>query len=268
MASKANKPDTFTKQMLEMPAFRALLRSVEADFYEDFELPEPILDLGCGDGHFATIAFDKKLNVGIDPWWQPLKEADERKIYDVVSCASGAKMPLPSNYFNTVVSNSVLEHIPDIEPVIGEVERVLKPGGWFYFCVPGPNFRRFLSVARLLDAAHLPGAAESYRLLFDRIARHYYYSSPEEWTARMERHGLQVHRWWSYFSKEALTMLEWWHPLGLPSVINKKIKNDWGVLPPAIRKVTTEALLRPYYEESLPREGAYLFFIVRKPHAK
>ncbi len=38
-----------------LPYFRALLRAVEAGFYRDFELPSPVYDLGCGDGHFARL---------------------------------------------------------------------------------------------------------------------------------------------------------------------------------------------------------------------
>ena len=144
--------ERFRRQLRELPAFRALLRAVEADFYTGLPLPAPILDLGCGDGHFASVAFTRKLDVGLDPWWGPLQEARARHVYHTLTHADGARMPFPDARFATVVSNSVLEHIPDVEPVVHEVARVLQPGGWFHFCVPGPNFRRFLSVARVLDA--------------------------------------------------------------------------------------------------------------------
>ena len=62
----------------DLPYFRSLLRAVEARFYQGFDLPHPILDVGCGDGHFATVAFDYKLDVGIDPWGSPIREASQR----------------------------------------------------------------------------------------------------------------------------------------------------------------------------------------------
>ncbi len=257
----------FRGQLGQLPAFRALLRSVEAHFYVDLPLPAPVLDLGCGDGHFAAATFDEALDVGLDPWWPPLREAGTRAAHRVLTCANGARMPFPDAHFATVVSNSVLEHIPEVEPVLHETARVLAPGGRFYFCVPGPSFRRYLSVARGLDRLGLDGLAERYRRLFDRITRHYYYHNPQTWRARVAETGLRVTRWWSYFSPQALTALEWGHPLGAPTLVSKVLFGRWIVAPTRWNLALTERLLRRYYEEPLPPgdEGAYLFFIARKP---
>ena len=263
-------PARFGRQLRELPAFRGLLRAVEADFYTDLPLPAPVLDLGCGDGHFASVTFDRPLDVGLDPWWGPLQEANARvstsahNVYHTVTHADGARMPFPDAHFATVVSNSVLEHIPDVEPVVREVARVLQPGGWFHFCVPGPNFRQFLSVARALDAIRLRGLAEAYRRLFDRISRHHYYNTPEAWHARLSQAGLRVERWWSYFSPAALAALEWGHPLGLPTVLAKKLSGRWLFSPTRWNLALTERLLRRFYEEPIPQEGAYLFFVAQK----
>ncbi|MFP4344077.1 MAG: class I SAM-dependent methyltransferase [Anaerolineales bacterium] len=261
-----NSPaDTFERQLEELPAFRALLRAVEARFYADLPLPRPVLDLGCGDGHFATVAFPEGLEVGLDPWWAPLQEAREHDHYDLLTHALGARLPFRAAAFGTVVSNSVLEHIPTVDPVLQEVARVLRPGGWFHFCVPGPNFRRFLSVSRFLDGLGLRRYAAAYRRLFDRISRHHTYDTPQGWEARLERVGLRVERRWSYFSRGALAALEWGHPLGLPSLVTKRLTGRWLLVPRRWNLVLTAALLRRYYHESLPEEGAYLFFVVRQP---
>ena len=63
----------------DLPYFRAMLRAVEAQFYQQFELPAPTLDLGCGDGHFASITFDRKLEVGLDPWAGPIHQAARKR---------------------------------------------------------------------------------------------------------------------------------------------------------------------------------------------
>ncbi|MGC9398658.1 MAG: class I SAM-dependent methyltransferase [Anaerolineae bacterium] len=257
--------DTFERQLRELPAFRALLRAVEARFYADLPLPRPILDLGCGDGHFAGMAWPQGVEVGLDPWWGPLQEAKRHANHGLLICAEGAHAPFADASFATVVSNSVLEHIPEVEPVLDEVTRVLRPGGWFHFCVPSPNFRRFLSVGRALDALGLKAWAEAYRRLFDHISRHYHYAAPETWTARLTRRGLQVERRWSYFSPRALAALEWGHPLGLPSALVKKVTGRWLLAPTTWNLALTAALLRPLYEEPLPEEGAYLFFSAQKP---
>ena len=40
--------DGFRRQLTELPAFRALLRAVEADFYTDLPMPSPCLIWGVG----------------------------------------------------------------------------------------------------------------------------------------------------------------------------------------------------------------------------
>ena len=106
------------RHLSALPYFRAMLRAVEDRFYQGLELPEPVLDVGCGDGHFASVAFDHPLTVGLDPWAQPLREARQRRAYRMVLQADGAHMPFADNTFASAVSNSVLEHIPPVEAVL------------------------------------------------------------------------------------------------------------------------------------------------------
>lgn len=254
----------FSRQLRELPAFRGLLRAVETDFYQDLPMPEPVLDLGCGDGHFAEATFAAPLDVGLDPSWPPLREAALRGRHSWLTHADGAAMPFPSASFGTVVSNSVLEHIPEVDPVLEQVARVMEPGGWFHFTVPGPRFRNCLSVARALDTVGLASLAERYRRLFDRISRHCYYLSPDAWQERLARVGLDVAQWWPYFSQGALAALEWGYPLGLPCVLAKKLTGRRLVVPQPWNVALTEWLLRRFYDEPLTGTGVYLFFSVRK----
>jgi SAM-dependent methyltransferase len=255
----------FQRQLTELPAFRALLRAFESDFYQDLPLPAPILDLGCGDGHFASVTFDNKISVGLDPWWRPLQESKSHAKYKWLVHAQGGTTPFANESFATIISNSVLEHIESLNPVLHEVSRLLKPGGWFYFCVPSPQFRTYLSVARILDILHAFKLAEAYRRLFDRISRHKSYLTPDIWTAQLKLSGLVVTRWWAYFSPAALRALEWGHPLGLPTVIIKKLTGQWLLVPQRWNLYFTERILRQYYTEQPSTEGAYLFFVVHKP---
>ena len=65
---------------------RALLRSVEARFYEAIDLPEPVLDLGCGDGRLVTGAAKKYgcRGVGFDIDPERVKEARAKVIEEGV----------------------------------------------------------------------------------------------------------------------------------------------------------------------------------------
>jgi len=263
--------DLLWRHLCDLPAFRALLRTVEAHFYADLPLARPVLDLGCGDGHFASVAFDDPLEAGFDPWWGPLVEAHERGAYQVLSRAEGARMPYPDGYFGTVVSNSVLEHIPRLQPVLAETARVLRPGGWFYFCVPSPSFLPFLSIGRALDGVGLRSLGDAYRRLFNRISRHYHCDGADAWERRLEAVGLRLVRWWPYFTRRALVALECGHYLGLPSLVCKKLTGRWVLWPSRANLWLAERALRPLYRESLSLgnddgsgAGAYLFFVAAR----
>ncbi len=259
-------PDDYLwRHIKELPYFRGLLRAVEARFYEDIPLAEPILDLGCGDGHFASAMPPHPPFFGIDPWWAPLTEARRRSGYCLVAQASGAAVPFPSGYFATVVSNSVLEHIPHLDPVLAEVGRVLKRGGRFVFCVPSDYFLSFLSISRGLRRVGLAGPARRYEAFFNRISRHHHCDDPDTWNARLNAAGLRMVRHWYYFSQGALSALEWGHYFGLPSLVAKKLVNRWVLVPARANLSLTDKITRLYYEEPLPERGAYLFFIAEKP---
>lgn len=266
--------DLLWRHLRDLPAFRALLRATEARFYANLPLAEPVLDLGCGDGHFGSVALPRPPQVGLDPQAGPLGEARRRGRYRLLVRARGERLPFPDGSFATVVSNSVLEHIPQVEPVLAEVARVLRypepaagiPGGAFYFCVPGPNFLSFLSIGRALDQVWLQPLADAYRAFFNHISRHHHCDGPGVWKARLETAGLRLVRWRAYFSRRALTALEWGHYLGLPSLVAKRLSGRWVLCPSRANLWLTERLLRPLYRESVPLDsaGAYLFFVARK----
>ncbi len=154
------------RHISSLPYFRGFLRAVEDRFFQGVDLPAPQLDLGSGDGHFASVAFERKPDVGLDPWVAPMKEARFRNAYQMLVIGEGARIPAADNSFNTVTSVSVLEHIPDVEPVISEVSRVLKPDGTFVFCVPNHRFPEQLSGRKFFDSLGLHAWAKRYSRFF------------------------------------------------------------------------------------------------------
>jgi len=257
--------DYLTLHLQELPYFRALLRAVEARFYEDMTLPAPVLDLGCGDGHFASMAFEKPLDMGLDPWWGPILEAASRGSYKTLVCADGNKMPYPSAYFSSAVSNSVLEHIPDLDPVILELARVLKLGAPFIFCVPNHRFLNTLSVGDFFDKLKLPAFADAYRRFFNRISRHYHCDSPEIWRDRLEKAGFEIEEWWHYFPPAALHTLEWGHIFGIPSWVSKALFGKWILAPAPWNLFITRWIVQRHYDLSPRNEkGVYSFYLTRR----
>lgn len=249
----------------DLPYFRAMLRAVEARFYRDIDLPEPTLDVGCGDGHFATIAFDRPLDVGMDPWRGPIRKAARLGGYRALVQAEGGRMPFPDGYFASALSNSVLEHIPQVEEVLAETARVLRPGAPFVFCVPNHNFGPSLSVARVLNRSGLASCAITYRDLFDRIARHLHLDRPLVWKGRLNAAGFDVERFWHYFSPASLRVLEWGHIFGIPSLLSRWLTGRWVIVPTHWNLAITRRFVQPAYDENpIQGEGVCTFYVARR----
>jgi SAM-dependent methyltransferase len=248
-----------------LPYFRGLLRAVEARFYQDYPLEGPTLDLGCGDGDFAEMTFSHKLAVGLDPWTGPVHRASKLGIYDLTVQGSGDRMPFEAETFNSAISNSVLEHIPDVEAVLKDVGRVLKPGSLFLFCVPNHNFLNNLSVSNFLDKISLHGLADAYRRFFNRISRHYHCDDPEVWQERLEKAGFRIEKYWHYFSPRALAVLEWGHYFGLPALVAHALFGRWILAPYRWNFALTNAVVKPVFSEPPEHpQGSYTFYVVRR----
>ena len=257
--------DYLWEQISSLPYFRALLLAVEGRFYENIELPAPTLDLGCGDGHFAAYIFDRNLEVGLDPWRAHLAEAQSRACYDLVVQAAGNAIPYPDGYFASAVSNSVLEHIPELDPVLADLARVMKPGAPFIFCVPNHNFLPSLSVSNFFDRIHLKPLGDLYRRFFNTIARHQHCDDTATWQARLDKAGFEVVDWWHYFSPRALHVLEWGHYFGLPQWLNRKLFGKWILIPRRWNLWLAMAITRRAYNEPANQpNGTCTFYIARR----
>jgi SAM-dependent methyltransferase len=256
--------DILWRHLKDLPYFRAMVRAVEDSFYQGLDLPGPIFDLGSGDGHFASAAFHKPLDVGLDPWWAPLYESRSRKAYRLLVQADGARTPFSRATFASAVSNSVLEHIPHVDAVVAEVARILKPGGRFVFCVPNHRFPQLLLGRSIFLTLGLNSAANWYSRFFNRISRHQHCDSFEVWNARLAAAGFEIERHWDYFPAEALHRMEAGHAFGLPSLFWKKVAGRWLLFPDETNLFLAYRIALPVFRNPISSEGVYSFYISRR----
>lgn len=261
---KPSNDDILWRHLGELPYFRAMVRAVEDSFYQGLPLPEPVLDLGSGDGQFARAAFRQPLAVGLDPWWPPLYESRGANAYHLLVQADGAKTPFAGGTFASVVSNSVLEHIPHVDAVVAEVARVLRPDGLFIFCVPNHRFPESLLGVEVFRKLGLAGLERWYRDLFQRISRHQHCDSLETWTARLSAAGFVTEAHWDYFNPAALHRLEAGHVFGLPALFWKKVAGRWVLVPTRSNLAGAHRLAVEVFRNPLAPDGVYSFYIARK----
>jgi SAM-dependent methyltransferase len=213
----------------------AFERLLEARIYQRHDFPRPILDIGCGEGLFASVVFGEKIDTGIDPNPRELERARELGAYEELIECKGDAINKPDGHYKTIFSNSVLEHIPDVEPVFREAHRLLAMGGKFYVTVPSHRFDEYSVVNQVLCSVGLHGIAGKYRTFFNRFWRHYHYYPLDEWSALAQRSGFSVAEIHTYGSKKLCLLNDFLVPFSLVSFAMKKFTNRW-VLFPGVRR--------------------------------
>lgn len=91
-----------------------------------------ILDLGCGTKPYEPLFTKARSYIGVDIEVSGHDHADSKVdiFYD------GKTLPFLTESFDCIVSFEVFEHVFNIEEVLAEVLRVLKPGGRFLLTIP------------------------------------------------------------------------------------------------------------------------------------
>ncbi|MDB4964867.1 MAG: methyltransferase-like protein [Myxococcales bacterium] len=255
--------DFLERYMNVAPLALAIERWFECSILAQQEFQRPILDIGCGDGVFASVLFAEPIDLGIDPDPKELARAQQLGGYHELLEVRGDAIPRPDGSFKTIFSNSVLEHIEDVEPVLREAKRLLAPGGTFYATVPSHLFDHYNLPYQALSTAGLSGPAERYRVFFDKFWRHYHYHSVEGWARLFGRNGFSVVDSQEYAPKTVCLLNDFLAPFAAPSMAAKKLKGRWFLFP-QLRK-----LYAPLFAKAVKpllnvdrdlRDGGILFF--------
>ena len=104
-----------------------------------------VLDLGCAGGFMAEAIAQRGATVtGIDPAKETIAaaraHAGQSGLAIRYDTGTGEALPYDDATFDDVVCVDVLEHVSDLQQVLHEVARVLKPGGLFLFDTINRNF--------------------------------------------------------------------------------------------------------------------------------
>jgi SAM-dependent methyltransferase len=93
------------------------------------------LELGCASGEFLLRLREMGWKVeGVELVAEPASRARKRGL--AVHTGTLETAAFPDAAFDAVFAWMVVEHLCDPKFTLGEVHRVLKPGGWFVFSVP------------------------------------------------------------------------------------------------------------------------------------
>lgn len=111
-------------------------QQIDSEYYIDYLLKAntqlEVLDLGCGEGNSEA----KFKAYGDDLQWFGLDidespEVNSRTREGNFYTFDGINIPFEDNRFDLIYSNQVFEHVRYPEALLKEINRVLKPGGYF-----------------------------------------------------------------------------------------------------------------------------------------
>jgi len=218
------------------PLALAFERTLECRIYTQQKIDLPILDIGCGDGLFAKVLFSEKIDTGIDPNLSELERARNLGGYNEFILCNGDAIPRPSESYKSIFSNSVLEHIPDLTPVLKEAYRLLMPGGRLFFTVPSDSFNHYTVISQLLTALGLIRVAGKFKSFYNKFWKHYHYYSLENWCNLATQAGFIVVEAYTYDPRRICMLNDFLVPFSIPAFIIKRMTNKW-VLFPYLRKI-------------------------------
>lgn len=104
--------------------------------------PETVLDLGCGTAYYWPVLAercDRLLGVDISPAMLARGRRhliDSRQIPGLLFCSVADRIPLAAASVDVVLAVDALHHVADLDAVLAEVRRILRPGGRFVAVEP------------------------------------------------------------------------------------------------------------------------------------
>jgi SAM-dependent methyltransferase len=247
------------------PAALALWRSIEARHFGSVPMPRPILDIGSGFGEFGRAFFEEPCDVGLDISRKDLNISRDAKIYRALVQGDARRLPLGDASFNTVMSVSVLEHIPDVLLFFAEAQRVLKPGGTLVFSVPLVDMDAYMAFPPLARKVGLGAAANGYVKRVHKSFKHVNLHEPGWWLAAVQDAGFTIEQERRIISRAATRAFDIGLPTAMLSQVGRLTHGRRAVWHPAPVVNAWASVLRGLVQrEERPGDGSNLFVVARR----
>ena len=148
-----------------------------------------VLDFGGGNGVLApTLSRLYREVVCVDLRAEIAEELVRSEGVDNIAVHQSelASLGVPDSHFDTIVAADVLEHIRDLEPLVGEFLRLLKPGGELLVSAPSENHfyelgRRIFGYTKPDDHYHPAAFIERTVARHLPLARRHYFPLNLAW---------------------------------------------------------------------------------------
>lgn len=260
---RKNQVAFFQKYLQIAPFSHAIWRSAEASKLSDYNLIKPIIDVGCGFGEFAGVFFSSQVEVGVDINSKDILKAAQTGKFRKTMVADARNLPFNDKTFNTALSISTLEHIPNNYKVFKEVYRILKPGGKFYFTVPTNEFYNNLLFVRFFKSLGLTRLALFYYRFINKAFKHVYIVDEKKWLQRAQKTGFIIETTQGTISKLILNLWELGLPIALPYQLSRILFGERFIVTPKLKA----KLLIPFikYLKPNPFFKANILIIAKKP---
>jgi 2-polyprenyl-6-hydroxyphenyl methylase / 3-demethylubiquinone-9 3-methyltransferase len=149
-----------------------------------------LLDVGCGGGFLAEeFARAGYAVTGVDPAPETIDaaraHAETSGLPIDYRVAAGEQLPFDDVSFDAVACCDVLEHVADVDAVVTEIARVLRPGGMFFYDTINRTFESWIAVIKVMQDWRATAFAAPNSHVWSRFI------TPTELTHTLQRHGLR-----------------------------------------------------------------------------